>query len=125
MLFDFERFEDIAKSVYPETPYSFAESMSVFRYFFGAYEQAMGHPHPPIRTSQIVRICQDMPYLTQEYKGGSYADIDAEAYPAVIDAYFGSDFKNCDYRINHFFSGRIREMRFTRFVIDVRETVTG
>ena len=112
MFFDFERFADIAKSVFPETPYSFEESMSVFRYFFEVYEQVMGHPHPPIRASQIVRICTDMPYLTPEDKGGSYADIDAEAYPAMIDAYFNTDFKNCDYRINHFFSGKIRELRY-------------
>lgn len=57
MLFDFEKFEDIAASVYPETPYSFEESMSVFKYFFSKYEQVMGYPHPPIKANQIVRIC--------------------------------------------------------------------
>lgn len=112
MLFDFERFEDIAASVYPETPYSFEESMSVFKYFFSKYEQVIGSPHPPIRASQIVRICQEMPFIFCEDKGGSIADVDADEYPSMIDRYFETEFRNCNYRINHFFSGRIREMRF-------------
>lgn len=112
MLFDFEKFEDIAASVYPETPYSFEESMSVFKYFFSKYEQVMGSPHPPIKAHQIVRICQKMPFISCEEKGGSIADVNASEYPTMIDRYFNTEFRNCNYRINHFFAGRIREMKF-------------
>lgn len=30
----------------------------------------------------------------------------------MIDAYFETEFYDCNYRINHFFSGQIRELRF-------------
>lgn len=112
MLFDFEKFEDIAASVYPETPYSFEESISVFKYFFSKYEQVMGSPHPPIKANQIVRICQKMPFISCEERGDSIADVDADEYPAMIDRYFKTEFRNCNYRINHLFAGRIREMKF-------------
>lgn len=113
MLFDFDKFKRIAASVYPrKAVYPFEDAMSVFRYFFEKYEEVTGEPHPPIRASQIVRICQDMPYIDQQSKGGSYADIDPDAYPELIDKYFQTPFRNCNYRINHFFSGRIRELRF-------------
>lgn len=112
MTFDFEKFARITASVYPVSPYTLEEALSVFHCDFEKYEEYTGRPHPPIKASQIVRICQDMPYLTQEYKGGSYADIDAEAYPVLIDKYFATKYRNCDRNINHFFSGRIRELRF-------------
>ena len=93
MLFDFEKFEDIAASVYPETPYSFEESMSVFKYFFSKYEQVMGYPHPPIKANQIVRICQKMPFISCEEKGGSIADVDADEYCKPISTLIRRSFR--------------------------------
>lgn len=112
LTFDFEKFADITASVYPQSVYSLQDALSVFRYYFEQYEKHMGKPHPPIRASQIVRICQDMPFISREYSGGLYADIDPEAYPVLIDKYFATKYRNCDRNINHFFSGRIRELRF-------------
>lgn len=112
MIFDFDKFAQITESVYPQTPYTLKESLSVFRYYFEKYEKHMGKPHPPVRASQIVRICQDMPFISREYSGGVYADIEPEAYPALIDRYFATEYRNCDRNINHFFAGRIREMKF-------------
>lgn len=60
MRFDFEKFSNITASVYPGGAYSLEEALSVFRYYFERYEEHTGRPHPPIRASQIVRICQDM-----------------------------------------------------------------
>ena len=68
--------------------------------------------HPPIKASQIVRICQDMPYISRECSGGRYADIEPEDYPVLIDKYFATRYRGCDRNINHFFSGRIRELKF-------------
>ena len=112
LIFDFEKFTDIASSVYPETAYSFNESMGVFRYYFEKYEELMGNPHPPIKADQIARICKMMPKILAVGSGSDYADIDASAYPALIDKHFNTRYRNCDYRINHFFSGKIRENRF-------------
>ena len=112
MLFDFEKFEDIAASVYPETPYSFEESMSVFKYFFSKYEQVMGYPHPPIKADQIVRICRIMPFLSAENEGNCCEDVSPLDYPSLIDQHFRTKYRNRDYNICHFFSGKIRAMRF-------------
>lgn len=112
MLFDFDKFSDITASVYPGGTYTLEEALEVFRYFFQQYEECIGEVHPPIRVSQIVRICQDMPYIFLQDRGESYIDVTPEDYTALIDNYFQTEFYNCDYRINHFFSGRVREMRY-------------
>ena len=57
MLFDFEKFSNITASVYPGGAYSLEGALSVFQYYFEKYEEHTGRPHPPIKASQIVRIC--------------------------------------------------------------------
>lgn len=112
MIFDFDKFGQIAASVYPQSPYSFEESMSIFRCYFERYERHTGRAHPPIKASQIMRICQIMPSIDGVIRGSDYADIYAADYPALIDRHFVTKYRNCDYNICHFFSGRIRELRF-------------
>lgn len=112
MVFDFEKFARITASVYPVSPYTLEEALSVFHYYFEKYEEYTGRPHPPIKASQIVRICQDMPYIDQEDKRGYCADVSPDGYCAMIDRHFATKYRHCDYNINHFFSGRIRELRF-------------
>lgn len=112
MTFDFEKFADITASVYPQSVYSLQDALSVFRYYFEQYEKHMGRPHPAIKASQIVRICQDMPYIVQTDRGAYIEDVSPDAYRAMIDKHFATRYRRCDYNINHFFSGRIRELRF-------------
>ncbi len=73
----------------------------------------MGHPHPPIRREQIARIMQEMPWIDEIRKtSDSYiADIDPNTYKYIIRLHFKTKYRRCDYNINHFFSGRIRELR--------------
>lgn len=49
MLFDFEKFSNITASVYPGGAYSLEGALSVFRYYFGKYEEHTGRSHPPIK----------------------------------------------------------------------------
>lgn len=112
MLFDFDKFAAITASVFPNTLYSLEDTLSVFRCYFTTYEHYMGKPHPPIKANQIVNICLNMPWVSPEDKGGFYADIAVEDYQHLIHKHFKTKYRNCDYNINHFFSGRIREMRF-------------
>ena len=100
MLFDFDKFADITASVFPGGPYTLDEALGVFQYY------------PPICASQIVRIIRDMPWIEQADRGSAYADIPPESYPPMIDQHFQTRYRRCDYNINHFFSGRIRELRF-------------
>ena len=98
MLFDFDKFADITASVFPGGPYTLDEALGVFQYYFCA--------------SQIVRIIRDMPWIEQADRGSAYADIPPESYLPMIDQHFQTRYCRCDYNINHFFSGRIRELRF-------------
>lgn len=112
MIFDFEKFARITASVYPPSVYTLQDALCVFSYYFEQYEKHMGRPHPPIKASQIVRICQDMPYIDQEDKRCYCEDVSPDGYCAMIDRHFATKYRHCDYNINHFFSGRIRELRF-------------
>ena len=111
---DFDVFSSLATSVYHEiadSPYALNEVLFVFRYFFEQYRDRFGD-HPPIKREQIERLIRRMPYPT-EYIGGLDV-IEPVEYFDIIDTYFESDFKNCNYRINHFFSGKIRLIARTK-----------
>ena len=105
MQFNFNRFARIVARGHQGWPYTIEEALGVFRYFFAKYEEFFGEPHPPIKASQIERLVKAMPYMDD-------AIIEPDEYPEIIDRYFNTPFKNCDYRINHFFSGKIRGMRW-------------
>lgn len=123
MLFDFQRFAKVAASVYNQgNPYSLEECLNVFRLYFQTYEEYMGRPHPPIRASQIARIMQDIPFLErpdpefmkwlkETCNYNPVSGIDPDTYPILIQLHFKTKYRCCDYNINHFFSGRIRELR--------------
>lgn len=106
LLFDFDKFSSITASVYADSPYSLAEVLEVFP------EAYTGAPHPPIRANQIERIIHEMPYIDETDKAHSTMDIDPNCYEDMIDKHFRTRYRNCDYNINHFFSGRIRVLRF-------------
>jgi len=122
MLFDFDYFAKVAASVYnEENPYTLPECLEVFWHYFQQYEEHTGHPHPPIRAAQVAKIMQDMPFLKRpdpalmEFVRENFnydpVDIYPDEYPCMIRLHFRTKYKNCDYNINHFFSGRIRELR--------------
>ena len=122
MLFDFNRFSRIAASVYSENNlYSLPDCLNVFKCYFEKYEEFTGRVHPPIKASQISRIMQDMPFIdgAQRVKALKemlpewklIPDIDPNLYPIIIQLHFKTKYRNCDYNINHFFSGSIRDYR--------------
>ena len=119
MTFDFSLFSRLAANAYSgiENPLlSLNTVLAIFGYYFQQYEVHTGHSHPPIRTSQISSIIQRMPYVSDSiYPSIPDFDDDENAvlcYEAMIDKHFKTRYRNCDYNINHFFSGRIRELRF-------------
>ena len=85
--------------VYKESEYTVDEVLFVFYEYFKAYEDFLGSAHPPIRVGQIKNIIDAMP------------DFDPLTYPELIAQHFLTEYKDCDYNINHFFSGQIRELR--------------
>lgn len=116
ILFDFDLFSSIVGEVYQtvETDYSLEDAISIFRYFFQAYEANMGEQHPGIKREQIRYILQKISYLVDNtgLQGSFCIDLEPEYYPPMIDNYFITDFPRCNHRINHFFSGNIRLLRY-------------
>ena len=112
MKFNFGLFKAIATRVYNsmDSPvYSLEEVLWVFRFYFQTYEDTFGESHPPIRKEQIARIIEAMPFINWE---DGTADIYSSDYEALIEQHFQTRYHNCDYNINHFFSGDIRMLRY-------------
>lgn len=110
MLFDFERFSTSAKLAYRRcngSAYSLEDVLRVFRYYFETYEMIFDTAHPMISIAQIARIIECMPILHD----GEY-DISPEDYEAIVDQHFVTKYRHCDFNINHFFSGQIRDLRY-------------
>ena len=108
-MFDFERFIIAARLAYrrcSSSAYSLEEVLQVFRYYFETYELIFGEAHPMISIDQIARIITKMPFISDD------SIIAPEDYKIIIDQHFITKYQDCDYNINHFFSGRIREMRY-------------
>ena len=89
-------------------PYTADECADILSYFFDAFEMFRGEQHPKV--FDLAGIIQALPYTDEYYIGGE-ADIDTQYYPEMIDAYFQTNYKNCDYHINPFLSGRIRAIK--------------
>lgn len=91
-------------------PFTVDECMYVFRYFFDTYHRVKGEDHPPLKAGYIRSIMEKMPYIETSFD--EIVELTTDDYRAMIESYFKTFFANCDYRISHFFSGHIREMRY-------------
>jgi hypothetical protein len=119
MQFNFPLFRGLATRAYQNVgnnAFSLKEVLSVFEYYFDAYEKHMGRLHPNIRMQQIERIISVMPYIDGDGSSSAGDDIDVGSYEVMIDKHFQTEYNvgygGCDYNINHLFSGDIRLMRF-------------
>jgi hypothetical protein len=113
LLFNFRMFSIIAERAYQTIKgpvYSLDDALSVFGYYFQAYEDTFREVHPNINAKQIASIIERMPCI-DDLRGGSI-DIYPTDYPVLIDQHFETQYRNCDYNINHFFSGDIRALRY-------------
>ena len=109
MIFDFQRFSKCIQQAYEinRNSYDLEEVKEIFRYYFECYESVFGKPHPFISSSQIINIISIMEEVDDE-KLNRTLYVEPETYKEMIDKYFMTAYKNCDYNINHFFSGKIR-----------------
>ena len=94
------------------TSYSLKDTIEVFELFFAAYEHFTEEKHPVINVGQIKDIIENMPFVCVGNCEDNTLDISVEDYKLMIPAYFMTNYKNCDYHINHFFSGKIRELKY-------------
>ena len=120
MKMDKKRFRQITEKAYNRMEdtvnrYSLEEYIAIFEHYFSRYAEKRGEDHPPIGCENIRRIMERMPYTgapDESIGGRDMFDYTAEMYPAMIDQYFRTRFfPGCDYRIFHFMSGNVRELR--------------
>lgn len=111
MLFDFKHFEDVLRMVYMGDNPCIEDVLGIFDCYFLTYELYFCRPHPPIKAEQILRIIDKL----------AEGDEDLEYYSAMIARHFKTQYQpGCDYNINHFFSGKIRQLRFKEVLQDRR-----
>lgn len=83
--------------------FTYQEVRLIFQMYLGCYESVMRHSHPPVKTEKLIEILNDIDY------DGMF---DPYVYGDLIERYFLTDYPNCDRNICHFFSGKIRELKF-------------
>lgn len=115
---NWEIFTRIVKAIYKHDDfepqgserYTVDEYLNIFGYFFDFYKAMTGEDHPPLKRGHIKDIMERLPYAIYDGEIGG-VDICAAAYPELIEDYFGTQFRNCDYRIFHFMSDNVRILR--------------
>ena len=96
------------------SPYTIQETAAVFQLYLELFEASTGGVHPPIGKTQVRRIAAKMPYFEgSTISENRPADILPEEYPLLIAQHFKTQYHpGCDYRAFHFFSGRVRWLRW-------------
>lgn len=111
-LFDFGTFAKLINKCDISGQYSRDEVFYVFWLYFVRYEYELSVPHPNISAKQICNISAKMPSFESEPGKRIFTDIPPFVYLYIIGQHFKTRYRSCDYNINHFFSGRIRELRY-------------
>lgn len=112
-LMNYNIFDRLVASVYQEKDaWPLEGYIYVFHKYFDTYEEYFQEPHPHISKANIRKLMDKMPYLSCESRHDTDEYLDPDSYDALIERYFELDWQHCDYNVNHFFSGQIREMRF-------------
>lgn len=93
-------------------PLPFDDVLDVFITFFEGYKDHFHEEHPHVKGEQVRKIIRRIPWLDDTHDTFSDIDLDADAYAVIIPKYFATPFRNCNYRINHFFSGQVRALRY-------------
>lgn len=120
MKMDKKRFRQITEKAYNRMEdtvnrYSLEEYIAIFEHFFSRYAEKRGEDPPPVGCGNIRRIMERMPYMgapDESIGGRNMFDYTADMYSAIVNQYFRTRFfPGCDYRIFHFMSGNVRELR--------------
>lgn len=77
-------------------------------YYIKKYRETRGQEHPALTLEQWTRVFDNITGYTEQYYD---SDLVGEAFEKVADQHFKTNYKNCDYNILHFISGKIRENR--------------
>lgn len=87
----------------PNTVYCY----KIVKYYFEKYREHFGKNHPRLTTAVVYSILEKLLYGTETFEPH-----DTSEWQALIDSYFDTRFKDCDYHIMHFLSDTVINNRF-------------
>lgn len=96
-----------------KTPYTAEELTEVFDLYFRKFRLYTGREHPEPKNGKLYTLAKVLPYYGAETNDprlmtGAACEILPEQYSRIMDNYFASKYRGCNYHIDHFFAGQIR-----------------
>ncbi len=83
--------------------------VDIIGYYYSAYKRTFGKEHPRLSARAMDSVIRA--FLSSSDKPDDL-EYDPEAYHAMIDRHFQTQYHNCDYNICHFMSKEVRNNRF-------------
>ena len=87
-------------------------------YYFRKYKSVMKKEHEPLKPSQWKKV------FNQITSAGDN-EVLGKDFKRIVDQHFKTDYKDCDYNINHFVSGRIMLNRYYEIERDEDQELAG
>ena len=82
------------------------------QYYLNRYEEIFNKEHPNMKYEQWDNVVWEMISIKDsEYDRERY-DIEFDRWKEIIDKHFNTRYRNCDYHLPHFISGKIIKNRF-------------
>lgn len=96
-----------------QSPYTAEELAEVFDLFFHKFRLFTGREHPEPKPGKLFTLAVVLPYYSATTTdprliSGKACEILPEQYGRIMDNYFASKYRGCNYHIDHFFAGSIR-----------------
>ena len=86
------------------------EKSNIINYFLATYNEHFDKPHRELRKEQWDQVVNSLFEVVDQYE--RTIDIDYQQIKAMIEVYFQTDYKNCDYSLLHFNDERVKEILY-------------
>ena len=101
--------KQIMKSCKAHGIQNFHPFIDIISYYYSAYKRTLGKEHPRLSAKAMDTVVVSFLSSSDNLDGLEY---DPEAYHAMIDKHFQTQYQDCDYNICHFMSEEVRTNRF-------------
>lgn len=101
--------KQIIKSCHAHEIQDCSPYIDIIKYYYSRYEKTFGKEHPRLSTKAMDSVIDSFLSCSDNLNGLEYAP---DAYYAMIDRHFQTQYQDCDYNICHFMSAEVRNNRF-------------
>lgn len=101
--------KQIMKSCKAHSIQNFHPFIDIISYYYSVYKRTFGKEHPRLSAKAMDTVVVSFLSSSDNLDGLEY---DPEAYHAMIDKHFQTQYQDCDYNICHFMSEEVRNNRF-------------